>query len=102
MRKAEWLNQGFAVLLVISLVFFLFFGQLADNAMDKSGIGDLAAFQHYSQIAGLFFWTAVGSWIASVIFAQLAPQPYRGRAIFCVGLLLPVAFVIGILLLLLR
>jgi len=68
---------------------FLVFGAASDHAMSKSGVGDIDKFGQFSGYAGVAFYVAVASWLVCLVFAQLAPQPYRGRALFGFGLVLP-------------
>jgi len=49
-------------LLVLSVCAFLYYVPLADAAMDKSGIGNLASWQSYQARAGVAFWLAAVVW----------------------------------------
>lgn len=94
MTKAKPITALFAGLSVAGYMAFAWFGNRADLALPKSGGGDVAAFEHYSRLAGLSFWTVVLAWILTVLSAQFAPKPFRGRALFVLGLLMPIAFVV--------
>ena len=95
MSKTKLLSHILLALSIGAYVAFVRFGHLADAAMDKSGIGDLPAFEHYSNFAGISFWALLIFWVLSVAFIQASPQPYRSRALFVVGLIVPVIFIIG-------
>lgn len=41
----------------------------ADQAMDKTGIGNLELWQQYNSYAGIAFYLAVTLWVVSIIFA---------------------------------
>lgn len=86
-------RQVSCVLAASALAAFLSFGYFshaADVAMDKTGVGDLALFDHYSHLAGAWFWSAAGLWLGSIISTQRAPEPFRGKALFWFGLVQPV------------
>jgi hypothetical protein len=72
---------------------FARFGYLSDIAMPKSGGGNLPEFEHYSRLAGISFWAIAASWVLAVTSAQFSPQPFRGRALFVLGVLMPIAFI---------
>ena len=74
---------------------FLALAGAADRAMDKSGIGDPERHAELSTYAGVSFYVAVAAWAACVVFSQLAPKPYRGRALFWFGLMVPLAASLG-------
>jgi hypothetical protein len=93
MLKAQRLSHISTALTVSAFVAFSWFGHLADNAMDKTGRGDYSEFEQYSRFAGISFWALVLFWVLAVAAAQASPQPYRRRALFEVGLLIPVCFV---------
>ena len=79
---------------------FLLFGAESDRAMDKSGTGDVDRFGEFSDYAGVTFYVALAGWLVCLAFARFAPQPYRGRALFGFGLILPLfSFVVWSLLL---
>jgi len=62
-------------LLILSLVqlmliaAFLRCAWQADQAMDKTGIGNLELCQQYNSYAGIAFYLAVTLWVVSIIFA---------------------------------
>jgi hypothetical protein len=85
---------------VIGIATFLALGVEADRAMDKSGVGDTIKFGQFSGYASVAFYLAFLAWLACLIFSQLARQPYRGRALFWFGLVVPLgSFVVWFLLL---
>jgi hypothetical protein len=89
---AKQIATLFAAVAASAFGAFVYFGIQADVAMDKSGAGDLRLFTHYSQLAGGCFWAVVVSWAGSVLSAQLSPTPFRGRALFWLGLVQPVLY----------
>ena len=93
MGIAKPLAALFTALSVGAFLAFARFCHLADIAMPKPGGGNLPEFEHYSRLAGVSFLAIVISWVLAVISAQLSPQPFRGRALFALGVLLPIAFV---------
>ena len=70
-------------LLTIPVGAFLYFVSAADAVMDKSGIGDLTAFQMYNFRAGIAFWLAVFVWCALVVFAFYAKQVQNSLSVAC-------------------
>ena len=95
MSQIKSFSYIFTALSVGAFVAFVWFGHLADSAMDKSGLGDLPKFEHYSTLAGISFWALLFLWVLAVVFIQLSPKPYRSRALFVVGLLFPIVCVVG-------
>lgn len=73
----------------IGVAAFLSFVAASDRALDKSGLGDPVRFNELSGYAGISFYLAAAFWLLRVGFTQFAPQPYRGRALFWFGLMLP-------------
>lgn len=58
----------------------------ADSAMDKTGLGDHAAFARWSGAASVWFWSSLILWIAAIgSFAW--PAPPRARAALVYGVL---------------
>jgi hypothetical protein len=75
---------------------FFYAGYRADQAMDKSGIGDYQAFAWWDRVAGNWFWASVTLWLAtSVACALLA---HRGQLAKWLAVtyttLTPLAFVV--------
>jgi hypothetical protein len=95
MQKAQRLSHLSIALAASAFVAFSWFGHLADNAMNKTGQGDYSKFEQYSSFAGISFWAVLVFWVLAVAFTQASPQPYRSRALFVVGLLVPVCFIAG-------
>src|SRR5579862_1784463 len=86
-------------LAVVASVAFLGLAVSADHAIGgKSGLGDPIQFAHLNTYAGVSFYLAVLAWLTCVVSSQFAPQPYRGRALFGFGLMVPVLSFIGWLL----
>lgn len=97
-HRARSLAAG--TIATVGVAAFLVFGAASDRAMSKSGVGDIDKFGHLSGYAGVAFYVALVSWVVCLVFAQLAPQPYRGRALFGFGLVLPLCgFVVWFMLL---
>ena len=88
--KARSLSIATGVLSASALVAFALFAREAERAMDKSGFGDQPRYFQFSTYAGIAFWLAAGAWLACVVFSQMSPKPYRGRALFGFGLLMPI------------
>jgi len=83
----------------VGVMAFLACGAASDRAMDKSGIGDPIKFGQLSGYAGASFYVALAGWFVCIVCAHFTPQPYRGRALFWFGLVLPLCgFVIWSLL----
>jgi len=89
MRK-EKISLVFAVLVVCAFSAFTYFAHSADSAMSKDGIGDPSEFMRLSYCAGIAFWAMFGFWLAGVVSALLSPPPFRSRALFAIGLLMPI------------
>ena len=90
MSRSQQVSCVLAASALAAFLSFGYFGHAADVAMDKTGVGDLALFNHYSRLAGGCFWSAAGLWLGSIISAQGAPEPFRGKALFWFGLVQPV------------
>jgi len=88
--KARSLSIATGVLSVCALVVFVLLIREAETAMDKSGIGDQPHYFQFTTYAGVAFWFATGAWLACIVFSQMSPRPYRGRALFGFGLLMPI------------
>jgi hypothetical protein len=93
--RTRALSLAAGVLSIVGIVTFLALAGAADRAMDKSGIGDPMRHAELSTYAGVSFYVAVAAWVACVVFSQLAPKPYRERALFWFGLMVPVAAFLG-------
>jgi hypothetical protein len=93
--SARGLSLATGVLSAIGLVVFLALGQAADRAMSKHGVGDPLQHAELSSYAGISFYLAAAAWAACIVCSQLAPKPYRGKALFWFGLMLPIAGVLG-------
>jgi len=94
------LSLATGTIATVAVAAFLAFGAASDRAMPKSGIGDIYKFGQLSGYAGVAFYVGLASWLVCLVFAQLAPQPYRGRALFGFGLILPLCgFVVWLVLL---
>ena len=57
--------------LALPFILFMWFACAADRAMDKTGIGDVAAFEFQSGLAGLFFWIDILVLIALLLILGL-------------------------------
>ena len=88
MRHRE-VSLSSGAIAAIGVAAFLSFVAASDRAMDKSGFGDQGRFNELSGYAGISFYLATAFWLLCVGFTQFAPQPYRGRALFGFGLMLP-------------
>jgi hypothetical protein len=88
MRQRE-ISLMSGAIAIISVAAFLSFCTASDSAMNKSGLGDSVRFAEISGYAGISFYLAAVFWLLCVGFTQFAPQPYRGRALFWFGLMLP-------------
>ena len=95
MSQIKSFSHIFTALSVGTFVAFIWFGHLADGAMDKAGHGDLPKLEHYSTLAGISFWAVLFLWVLAVVFIQISPKPYRSRALFVVGLLFPIFCAVG-------
>lgn len=80
---------------VICVLAFLALGAAADRAMGKDGVGDPLQHAEFSTYAGVSFYVAAAAWAVCIVFSQIAPKPYRGRALFWFGLMLPVTAFLG-------
>ncbi|QYK06873.1 hypothetical protein [Shewanella zhangzhouensis] len=59
-----------ALVIQLALIFcFLLLGWQADQAMDKSGVGNLAEWQRYNSFAGMVFFSIASVWVIVVSFA---------------------------------
>jgi hypothetical protein len=88
---------------LICLIGVLYATHQADVAMDKSGIGDQDLWRYWNEIADLFFWMGLVSWV--VTFVGTAFVKWRGASplffstegrwglVVLLILLTPVAFV---------
>ena len=84
----------------IGIAAFLVLAAAADRAMDKAGFGDPTRHGELSGYAGISFDVTVAAWLLCVVFSQLPPQPYRGRALFWFGLMVPLLGIVSWLMLL--
>lgn len=61
-------------LLLAQLLFvglFLGFSYLADQAMDKTGMGDLQAWLRFNNFAGIAFYSAIALWLSALSLAWI-------------------------------
>lgn len=87
------------ILQSILIGYYLLFVCKADEAMDKTGIGDLQAFNEYNQYAGIAFYTAVGIWLSVVTIALIKRKNDSKQTVLFVALP-PILLVTGWFLLL--
>lgn len=66
----KFINISFVVQLVL-VVMFLWFCLCADQAMDKSGIGDHGKSESFSNLAGIAFYGFGFLWLAVVFLVLL-------------------------------
>ena len=92
------LSLATGVLSVVGALVFLALAAAADSVMGKDGLGDQARHAQLSNYAAISFYAALAAWVTCVAFSQKAPKPYRGRALFWFGLMVPVGALSGWLL----
>jgi hypothetical protein len=85
----RFLSMTFGAVTIVGIAMFLAFVAAADRAMDKTGFGDPIRHGELSGYASISFYLALSTWLLCVVFSQLAPQPYRSRALFWFGLVVP-------------
>jgi hypothetical protein len=66
MRTKKVLIQ-LVVIQILALSGFLYSARAADNAMDKTGIGDYQKFAYWSQWAGAAYHLIIISWVIGLI-----------------------------------
>ena len=89
-----------AVALAISFSLFLWFGVMADHAMNKSGIGDLDAWKVLNTRAGSAFWAFVAVWFFLLGFSLFRCSTERLQLFSVCGLAViasPVAWIVTLL-----
>jgi hypothetical protein len=95
-----------AILQLLTLIAFLYAVHRADMAMDKTGLGDVAASQRWSAVAGVAFYSyalcwAVGAaltavaWLAGRRKAGTRAALHTGRVAVYALLLPPAAFLLA-------
>jgi hypothetical protein len=82
----------------ICMILFFTFVTKADQAMDKSGMGDYSTWARYDNMAGYFFYPGLGLWVICLILAVFSQQPYKRRLIIWFGLGLPFSVIYSLLL----
>jgi hypothetical protein len=93
------LSLATGALAIMASIAFLGLAVSADHAIGgKSGLGDPIQFAQLNTYAGVSFYLAILAWLTCVVCSQFAPQPYRGRALFGFGLMVPILNFIGWLL----
>jgi hypothetical protein len=97
MNTRAW-SLATGVLSVVGALAFLAFAPAADSAMGKDGLGNPTRHAELSNYAGISFYVALAAWVICLVFSQKAPKPYRGRALFWFGLMVPVGAFSGWLL----
>jgi hypothetical protein len=93
--RARALSLTTGALSAVGVAAFLAFGQAADRAMSKHGVGDPLRHAELSNYAGASFYLAAAAWAVCIVSSQLAPKPYRGKALFWFGLMLPIATIVA-------
>jgi hypothetical protein len=93
--KARALSLASGVLSTVGVLAFLAFGKAAERAMPKDGLGDPLQHADLSTYACVSFYLAAATWAVCILFSQMAAKPYRGKAIFWFGLVLPIVAVGG-------
>lgn len=69
-------TQISSVALALPFLLFIWFTYAADRAMDKSGVGDVDAFQRYTGLAGFSFWLDIAVFIVLLLllFFKIFPS----------------------------
>lgn len=91
------MNKLINIALVIQLslvVTFLWFSLCADQAMDKSGIGDQVAWESFSNLAGIAFYSFGFLWL-SVVFIVFLRKSFKSVAAQRAIAFPPVALLLG-------
>jgi uncharacterized membrane protein YtjA (UPF0391 family) len=83
---------SFVQIVLISV--FLYCSWQADQAMDKTGSGNLELWQQYNSYAGIAFYLAVVLWVVSIILAVSAKCFKENRSQIAI-VLPPVIMVLG-------
>jgi hypothetical protein len=71
------MKKVFLILLaaqVVCLGGFILAIYKADNAMDKSGIGNLQSWQHWNSIASGMFWCGLATWTICILIGVMSKQ----------------------------
>ncbi|MBR9883529.1 MAG: hypothetical protein GYB21_07665 [Oceanospirillales bacterium] len=91
------MRHFFNLALVIQLALiscFLLFGWQADQAMDKSGVGNLSEWQRYNKFAAMAFFSIASIWVTVVSFAAFKKAFELVNAQISIGLP-PLVLVLG-------
>jgi hypothetical protein len=80
---------GLAAFAVLSFAAFIWFGHRADAGLPPTGGSEVTLLNNYSGAASLMLCMAVVSWALTLISAWHANPPFRGRALWIFGVLLP-------------
>lgn len=79
---------------ILLILAFLVFGWQADQAMDKSGLGNVETWRRFNSLAGIAFYGAALLWLATITLALFGRVFSTFKAQVAVGLP-PLALVIG-------
>jgi hypothetical protein len=74
-----------AIGLTSCMVVYFYFVRVADTAMDKAGLSDLATWQLYQTRAGFAFWAAVILWCGLLVWAVLRKGAERSELLAVCG-----------------
>ncbi|WP_409525711.1 hypothetical protein [Nitrincola sp. MINF-07-Sa-05] len=66
--------KGSLVLQLLLAIAFLGFGWQADQAMDKSGMGDAFEWHRLSVLSGAAFYGLTGVWLATIAFSVVSAK----------------------------
>lgn len=71
---------------LFSIALSLFLVWQADQAMDKSGVGDVVLWRHYNSLSEIAFYAAYAFWVVALIAAVAGRRLFSPSAQMAIGI----------------